>query len=131
MQNKMLKILYNMKRRYPTNILHHEVKVLLVKNIHELLLVKFIHVVLNGKPIKRFGHYFRRGNQNHNYDTRCADSIVKDKYKTRYGKRKLSYFCATKWNDLGNCIKNFKYSALKTTITEQKFSNCGAYNFDA
>ena len=50
MQNQLLKILYNRERRYPTNILHHEVKVRLVKNIHELLLLKFIHTVLKGKP---------------------------------------------------------------------------------
>ena len=131
MQNKMLKILCNKDRRYPTNILHHEVKVILVKDIHELLLLKFIHIVLNGKPVKRFGHYFRRGNQNHNYDTRRADSIAKDKCKTQYGKRKLHYLCATKWNDLENCNNNFKYSAFKKNITEQKIINCGAYNFDA
>ena len=82
MQNELLKILYNRERRYPTNILHHEVKVLLVKDIHELLLLKFIHTVLNGKQVKRFEHYFRKRNQTHNYAIRHADSIVKDKCKT-------------------------------------------------
>ena len=123
MQNKLLKILYNRERRYPTNILHHEVKVLLVKDIHEVLLLKFIHTVLNGKPVKRFEHYFRKRNQTHNYATRHADSIAKDKCKTRYGKRKVHYLCATKWNDLENSIKNFEYSAFKKTITEQKINN--------
>ena len=113
MQNKLLKILYNRERRYPTNILHHEVKVLLVKDIHELLLLKFINTVLNGKPVKRFEHYFRKRNQTHNYATRHADSIEKDRCKTRYGKRKVHYLCATKWNDLENSIKIFEYSAFK------------------
>ena len=90
MQNKLLKILYSRERRYPTNILHHEVKVLLVKGMHELLLLKFIHIVLNGKPVKGFEHYFRRRNETHNYDTRHADFIAKDKCKTRYGKRKVN-----------------------------------------
>ena len=123
MQNILLKILYNRERRYPTNILYHEVKVLLVKDIHELLLFKFIHTVLNVKPVKRFEYYFRRRNQTHNYDTRHAGSIAKDKCKIRYGKRKVHNLCATKWNDLENSIKNFEHSAFKKAITEQKINN--------
>ena len=120
MQNELLKILYNRERRYPTNILHHEVKVLLVKDIHEHLLLQCIHTVLNGKPVKRFEHYFRRRNQTHNHDIRHADSIAKDKCKSRYGKRKVHYLCATKWNDLVNSFKSIVYSASEKTITEQK-----------
>ena len=146
-------------------------------------LLKFIHTVLNGKPVQRFEHYFRKRNQTHNYATRHADSrvtlytaghlhtavphcwhsraptvhtavprennehgcvylrcravcklpgcveghpwdsIAKDKCKTGYGKRKVHYLCATKWNDLENYIKNFEYSAFKKTITEQKIKN--------
>ena len=119
MQNKLLKILYNRERRYPTNILHQEVKVLLVKDIHELMLLKFIHIVLNGKPVKRFEHYFRR-NQTHDYDTRHAYSIVKDKCKTRYGKRKVHYLCATKWNDLENSIKKMNIQHLKRPLLNKK-----------
>ena len=43
MQNKLLKILYNKDRRYSTNTLHHELKLLQVKDIHELLLLKYSH----------------------------------------------------------------------------------------
>ena len=120
MQNRLLKILYNRERRYPTNTLHHEVKLLLVKDIHELLLLKFIHTVLNGKPVKRFEHYFRKRNQTHNYATRHADSIAKDKCKTRYGKRKVHYLCATKWNDLENSIKKLNIRHLKRPLLNKK-----------
>ena len=63
MQNKLLKILYNKDRRYSTNTLHHEFKLLQVKDIHELLLLKFIHNVLNGHPVKRFETYFIKRRQ--------------------------------------------------------------------
>ena len=45
MQNELLKILYNKGHRYSTNTLHHELKLAQVKDIRELLLLKFIHTV--------------------------------------------------------------------------------------
>ena len=63
MQNKLPKILYNKDRRYSTNILHNELKLLQVKDILEVLLLKFIHTVLNGNPVKRFEAYFIKRTQ--------------------------------------------------------------------
>ena len=88
MQNKLLKILYNKDRRYSTNALHHELKLLQVKDIHELLLLKFIHTVLNGNPVKRYEAYFIKRRQTHDYETRHADDIQTAKCKTTYGKQR-------------------------------------------
>ena len=63
MQNKLLKMLYNRDRRYSTNTLHHELNLLQVKDIHELLLLKFIHIIMNGNPVKRFEAYFIKGDK--------------------------------------------------------------------
>ena len=120
MQNKLLKILYNKDRRYSTNTLHHELKLLQVKDIHELLLLKFIHTVLNGNPVKRFEAYFIKRRQTHDYETRQADYIQTAKCKTTYGKRRVHYISATKWNNLEETVKTMKLSAFKLAVTEQK-----------
>ena len=70
MQNKLFTKLYNKDRRYSINTLHHALKLLQVKDIHEILLLKFIHTVLNGNPVKRFEAYFIKRRQTHDYETR-------------------------------------------------------------
>ena len=120
MQNKWLNILDNKDRRYSNNTLHHELKLLQVKDIHELLLLKFIHTVLIGNPVKRFEAYFIKRSQSHDYETRQADYIQTAKCKTTYGKRKVHYTCATKWNHLEETVKTMKSSAFKIAITEQQ-----------
>ena len=120
MQNKLLKIVYNKDRRYSTNTLHHELKLLQVKDIHELLLLKFIHTVLNGNPVKRFEAYFIKRRQTHDYETRQADYIETAKCKSTYGKRRVHYISATQWNNLEETVKTMKLSAFKIAVTEQK-----------
>ena len=115
MLNKLLKILYNKDRRYSTNTLHHELKLLQVKDIHKLLLLKFIHTVLNGNPVKRFEAYFIKRRQTHDYETRQADYI-----QTTYGKRRVHYISETKWNNLEETVKTMKLSTFKIAVTEQK-----------
>ena len=113
MQNKLLKILYNKDCGYSTNTLYHELKLLQVKHIHELLLLKFIHIVLNGNPVKRFEVCFIKRRQIHDYETRPADFIQTAKCKTTYGKRHVHYICATKWNNLEETVKTMKLSTFE------------------
>ena len=67
-----------------------------MKDLHELLFLKIIHTVPNDKQMKRSEHLFRGGSQINDYDMKYADSIAKDKDKTRCGKIQVQYICGTK-----------------------------------
>ena len=71
-------------------------------------------------PVKRFEAYFIKMSQTHDYETRQADYIQTANCKTTYGKRRVHYTCATKWNNLEETVKTMKSSAFKIAITEQQ-----------
>ena len=58
--------------------------------------------------------------QAHNYETIQADYIQTAKCKATYGKRRVHYISATKWNNLEETVKTMKLSAFKIAVTEQK-----------
>ena len=69
--------------------------------------------------MKRFEAYFIKRKQTHD-ETRPADYNQTAKCTTTYGKRRVHYISATKWNNLEETVKTMKLSAFKIAVTEQK-----------
>ena len=59
-QNGLLKFLFNKRRLHVTNSLHHEIKILKLKDIFDLSISLLVHDCLHGKCPSSFTYYFTR-----------------------------------------------------------------------
>ena len=57
-QNKLMKLLTKKERRYSTNLLHTELDILKVQDIHKHSVLQFVHKCKANKTISNFENYF-------------------------------------------------------------------------
>ena len=114
-QNRALKALYKKDFRTPTKELHKSCKIILVKDIQQLNILKFVFKQRKGEAPEAFKNYFTENSAIHRHETRQANNLHPTKPKTGFGKKSIKYYGANLWNAL---TKN----ARKTDVTLKCFS---------
>ena len=99
-QNKLLKVLYNLPYRTDTNELHSKLKLLMVKDIYHMNILKFVYNSFNKKSIKQFNEYFKKHQTVHLHNTRQHNNLYVKNVKTKYGESMIQYKGAILWNAL-------------------------------
>ena len=121
-QNKLLKVLFNKHYRYHTNNLYRELKLLKSEDIFNSLLLQFVHRTVRNNCPEPFKDYFKTRETVHGFDTRNKNDLVKNSFKTNYGKRTVHYKGATLWNQLKSKIRETSYSVFKKNIMQKLMS---------
>ena len=125
-QNKLLKILLHKTRRFSTNKLHSDLRVLKVEDIYRTSLLHFVYNCQKGTPIENFRDYFKLRGQLHEHRTRSIFHIHVCKPKTNYGKNTSHYRAAQFWNQIADSYKDAKsINIFKKRIFTLILSNYG------
>lgn len=124
MQNKLLKVLYNLPYRTATNDLHLELDLLNVKDIYNMNILKFVYDSCNKESIKQFHDYFKPHHTIHMHNTRQQNNLYVKTIKTKYGESMIQYKGAIFWNSLHQNIQTsssayiFKKAVRNTLISK-------------
>ena len=106
LQNQLLKVLLGKKFRFPTDDLHHELKILKVKDITNLEILTFVHNYFSNKLPAAFDNYYKTFSNFSDRITRNSFTTIKiDVHNTDIAARSLKNSGAKKWNDLSNDLK--------------------------
>ena len=76
-QNKLLKVLFNKKRRYHTDSLYGELKLLKTEDVFNSLILQFVHQVMKNNCPAPFKDYFKSRETVHGRDTRNKHDLIK------------------------------------------------------
>ena len=110
LQNQLLKVLSGKCYRYPTEKLHKEFELLLVKDLAKQELLTFVYNYFSNNLPPVFDNYF--DSFNHNYETRNGPNTIRLKiHDTQMAAASVQVKGAKLWNDLD---LNYK------TITNRK-----------
>ena len=115
-QNKLLKVLFDLPMRTNTNILHSRLKILKVKDIYNIQVTKFVYESLNQLSIAQFHNHFKYRSTIHRHDTRNQNDLYPKKVRTAYGESTIHNKGTKLWNGLCPKIKASKslYTFKKT-----------------
>ena len=97
-QNKLLKLLMNIEPRYSTNLLHTNLKLLKVKDLHNFASLLFTYECLNKKGPILFHEYFQYKQFHHNM--RGSLKLNVPFSKTNTGRKRVNTRMAEEWNKL-------------------------------
>ena len=107
LQNQLLKVLLGKKYRFPTNDLHHELKILKVEDITNLEILTFVHNYFANNLPNAFDNYFKTFSNFSDRITRNSFTTIKiEDHNTDIAARSLKISGAKKWNDLRNDLKS-------------------------
>ena len=107
LQNQLLKVLLGKKFRFPTDDLHHELKILKVKDITNLEILTFVHNYFSNKLPAAFDNYYKTFSNFSDRITRNSFTTIKiDVHNTDIAARSLKNSGAKKWNSLSNDLKS-------------------------
>ena len=107
LQNQLLKVLLGKKFRFPTDDLHHELKILKVKDITNLEILTFVHNYFSNKLPAAFDNYYKTFSNFSDRITRNSFTTIKiDVHNTDIAARSLKNSGAKKWNSLCNDLKS-------------------------
>ena len=124
MQNKLLKVLFNLPYRHNTNQIHSMLKLLKVKDIYNLQVLKFVYESLNKLSIVQFQNYYRYQNNVHNYNIRNQYRLyANQRVRTKYGESTLHYMGTRLWNSIDDDIKVSKSVNIFKKANRNKFIN--------
>ena len=107
-QNKSLKILFNKDPLISTKILHQELNTLLVKDIYNLSIAKFVFKYKHSMLPDIFDNVLTENSKIHQHNTRQSKNMHVTHKANRYGEKKTSHQGSSIWNSLPNDIKNSK-----------------------
>ena len=105
-QNTALKILFSKDFYTPTIQLHHDLSVLLVKDIYKLYLTKFVYKHQNGLLPEAFDDYFIKNDTFHTHFTRQNMNLHKSQYKNQTGQKMIKHKGITFWNEFPSNVRN-------------------------
>ena len=120
-QNKLLKVLFNLPRRTNTNELHSRLKILKVKDIYQSQVLKFVFESLKKTNIVQFHNLFRYKHTIHTHNTRQPMKLYSTIMRTKYGKSTLYYKGTQLWNLLSTDVQNCSTLYGFKRIVKQKF----------
>jgi len=105
LQNQLLKVLSEKKYRYPTEKLHKEFNLLLVKDIANQELLTFVHNYYSNSLPPVFENYFKPFD--HHYNTRNGHQTIRiEDHDTEIAAASVKVTGAKLWNDLNTSYKN-------------------------
>ena len=106
LQNKLLKVLYNLPYRTDTNVIHSSLNILKIDDIRKLNILKFVYEAVNRISIRQFNNYYRFHRDIHNRSSRQNDRLYPERVRTKYGENTLNCIGSKLWNSLEQNIKN-------------------------
>jgi hypothetical protein len=105
-QNKLLKILLQLEPRTSTNMLHHRLKILKIKDIQKVKIICFVNQCLLGLYPPYFQNYFRYRDRVYNLRN---EMLSINRTKTVLGSFNTQVYGAKLWNELVESVKKFRY----------------------
>ena len=114
-QNRALKTLFNLDYRSPTLQLHHDLNLLLVKDIKKQKIINFVQHQQRNQTPEVFNNYFIENKTMHSHNTR---QITHLHLKSNLGKKSIKYYGAQEWNNIPLAIR--KSSNLKSFSNQVK-----------
>ena len=120
LQNKLLKVLFNLPPRTSTNELHTRLKLLKVKDIHNQQVLKFVYESVNKVTILQFHKYYKSQNTVHDHNTRSPKKLYAAIPRNRYGESTLHVTGTQLWNNLSQEIQKCKSSHIFKRAVKQK-----------
>ena len=108
LNNKLLRILLDMKLSTPVNDLYLSVNSLPLPVLFEFKLLLFTQRCVFSDPTlpEVFKHYFVENNTFHNYNTRIKNNIHLPKTHSSIGQRRTHFSGSRSWNDLPDNLRN-------------------------
>ena len=106
--NKLLKILLIKERRFPTNVLYKECKMLKIPDLTNYLATKFVHrsIYPNVYTPQQLMYYFKLNIELHNRDLRDKLKIRLPIVKSALGGTCLHWYGSFYWNNLDIELRN-------------------------
>ena len=106
-QNQLLKVLSGKKFRFPTDELHDEFELLMVKDISEQEVLTFVHNFFSDNLPPVFNGYYETLASNHNRNTRNGSYLLKIPRNTSdITSSTIKIKGAKLWNKLNKNLKN-------------------------
>lgn len=115
-QNKLLKLILGLQRRTSTNVLHKNLHLLKVQDIHKMKVLLFVNKCIQGNCPSVFANYFTYKTLPYNIRQRDLNVM---RSRTNMGSLCISRYGAHLWNNLDDHIKqkhtqeNFKKILIK------------------
>ena len=123
-QNRALKVLHNKDFFTPTIDLHRQTKVLMINDIANLNLLKFVYKQRNGQTPDAFRNYYIENIFIHNHQTRQAKNLHLPVNKNKYGRQSLKYRGAELWNKIDSQTRESKtIKTFSKKVKEQLINN--------
>ena len=117
-QNKLMKLLTKKERRYSTNLLHTELDILKVQDIHKHSVLQFVHKCKANKTISNFENYFTTRGEQHNRDLRNNNDLDQNRFAREHGRTTVQRIGSVYWNQLSDTLKvlDASQSVFKNSI---------------
>jgi hypothetical protein len=125
-QNKILKILCKRERRYSTDTLHDDLKLLKCKDIHNYFTGILVYKQQNGLLPAIFSNYFKKNNNRHGQETRNSNNLFIPRFRLKCGQKSMKYTGVITWNSIPTKIR--KANSLSTFKQKYKSFLRTAYN---
>ena len=121
LKNRILKTLYNKDWLTPTTLLHKELNLHMVKDIHNLQINKFVYKYLHNELPPPFMHYFTLNRDTHDHNTRNNKQIHID---STHSVHTVKVIGARTYNNIPETIResntlNTFTAKLKTHLMKQ------------
>ena len=117
-QNKLMKLLTKKERQYSTNLLHRNIDILKVHDIHRQSVLQFVHKCKTNKIISNFHNYFTTRGEHHNLHLRNNEDLDQTLYTREHGRTTVQRTGSVYWNQLPDEIKveNKSPTVFKTSV---------------
>ena len=105
-QNKILKVLYRKPRRYHTNQIHNELRILKCEDVYQLFTGIFVYKQQQKLLPNIFSNYFTQNRNIHRIRTRNCESLFLPRYKLKSTQKCMKYSGVKIWNSIPQEIRN-------------------------
>ena len=106
MQSKLLKLLLQLDRLTPTNILHKNLNILKISDLYRCSILSFVNDILIGKCTRIFEKYFHK--KHSHYDLRQKEKLDTPPARLTLGDRAVRIKGAKLWNDIHKDLIPYK-----------------------
>ena len=100
LQNRLLKILNMKPKRYSTDLLHYEMGLLKINDIHKVRLSGLLHKYINSLLPTIFNNIFRPGSAAITRTTRTNEFFITNRCYNKHGHLLLNNYCLHMWQCL-------------------------------
>jgi hypothetical protein len=105
LQNKLLKVLFNLHYKTSTNFIHSNLKILKCTDMYNVAVLKFTYSVINEISILQFNEYYKKRNTMHSRKLRNQHLLDTPRYNNKFGQTSIRFQGAKLWNGLNDNIR--------------------------